>query len=100
MHDRARTITKLYLVAAVWFFVMLATALALLGPMGAIYSAIEASPEVRAFSTMAIAIVAATAVAGVIWSRLRAPARSAQEGRHSAADPSDDDSEAALATTG
>ncbi len=100
MHDKARVITKIYLVGAVWFFVMLATAAALLVSTGAVYSALEASPLVRAFSTLSIAVMTATVVTGVMWSRLRATVRSAQEAPNRTADASDGDSDAALATIG
>ena len=100
MHDKARVITKIYLVGAVWFFVMLATAAALLLSFGAVYSALEASPLVRALSTLSIAVMTATVVAGVMWSRLRAGHRSEPEAPHRAADLSDGDSDAALATIG
>jgi type VI protein secretion system component VasK len=100
MHDKATVITKIYLVGAVWFFVMLATAGALLVSSGAAYSAIDASPLVRAISTLSIAVMVATVVVGIMWSRLRARPRSAQQTPHLAADASDGDIDAALATIG
>ena len=100
MHDKATVITKIYLVGAVWFFVMLATAGALLVSSGAAYSAIDASPLVRAISTLSIAVMVATVVVGIMWSRLRARPRSAQQAPHLAADASDGDTDAALATIG
>ncbi len=96
MHHTARAVSKVYLVAVVWFVVMVAMAMALLGPMGTLYSAIDAAPQVRAFGNLAIAIMVATAVAGLIWSRLGARALATREDPHMVADPADSDREAAL----
>ncbi|MFV2065084.1 MAG: hypothetical protein ACC726_16460 [Chloroflexota bacterium] len=71
MHDAIGTITKLYLVSAAWFIVMLTIALVSLPLMSGAYSSIDASPLFRATSTMAVAIVAASTIAAMAWARLR-----------------------------
>ncbi len=100
MRDTARAITKLLLIAAVWFSVMLAAALALLLPMGALYSAFELAPEIRAASTMTIAIATATVAAALMWNHLRAVASSAPAGARTVSGAADNDAEAPFATTG
>lgn len=98
MHDTVRAVSRFYLAAVVWFAVMVATAMALLGPMDALYSAIEAGPLVRAFGNIAIAVVVATAVAFFVWSRLGTSAPSTGEESHTVGSPVDNDHEAALVT--
>ena len=78
MRATVRAISKIYLLGAVWLFVMAALALALVEPMAPIYSAVGAGPVVRTLGTMAIAIVAASTAAGVVWKRLTPPRRTSQ----------------------
>ena len=99
MSDTARVVTTFYLTAGIWLAVMLGTAAALLRPMGAFHSAIEAAPEVSAFTTTAIAIVVATVVAGAAWSLIRIAGRSEQRAHRAAPRSSDDGSEARRAPT-
>ena len=96
MSNTVRTIAKSYFVAAVWFLVLLATAAVSLTSMGALYSAVDAEPTVRAFTTMTLAVVVATTVAGVLWSRLQARGRNGRPERRPATDPFDGDSEGTL----
>ena len=70
MQTRTKSITRIYIIGAVWFVVMLATALALPVPMGVIYEALDAGPAVRALATMSMAIITATAVAAFVWRKL------------------------------
>ena len=84
MRDTVKAISRLYLLIAIWFVVMVVTSLGLLGPMSMIFSAIGESPVNQALFTLGIAVSTATMVTGLAWMRLRA--RPQPEARGTATD--------------
>ena len=96
MRDTIKAISRFYLLAGIWFVVLAGTSLALLGPMGTIYSALDLGPAIRAVLTLSIATSAATLAAGLGWSHLRVARRSAPGTRHASGDLKDSGSAASL----
>ena len=69
MNDTLKHVGRIYIIGAIWFAVMVATGLVLFRPLDVLYATIGAGPELHVLSTMAIAIVAAFVVTGLLWTR-------------------------------
>ncbi|MEA2025694.1 MAG: hypothetical protein U9O18_03285 [Chloroflexota bacterium] len=74
MQNTVRTVTRVYVVAVVWFFVMLTTALALSALTNDALLSLGAGPIVSTAATLAVAVLAGSMVAAVTWARLRSMA--------------------------
>ncbi len=70
MRDTVSFLSRFYLMAAVWFAVLVGTSLALMGIMDPVYSAAELSPITRAALNLALGLLTATTAAWLGWSWL------------------------------
>jgi hypothetical protein len=72
MRDTISSVSWFYLMAAIWLVTLAVSAIGLLGPMAAVYEAVDAGPVMRAVITMGIALATATVAAGAAWYHVRA----------------------------
>jgi hypothetical protein len=70
MRDTVSFLSRFYLMAAVWFAVLVGTSLTLMGLMDPVYTAAELSPIARTVISLAIGFTAATTTAWLGWSWL------------------------------
>jgi hypothetical protein len=76
MHDTIRSISRFYVLSAIWLAITLGIGFAALGPVDVVLSGIDASPVVTGTTAMVIGVTAGTLVAIMLW--VSAPVRRAR----------------------